>query len=99
VVRASKALVMSEPDPHGTVAPSEPPPQLNPTAQLRVLTPAEATARLAGVAPPTPTPPRGRSHVPSPAPGSLRHGGWTGYAAAVFVVALAVLAVVLAWRG
>lgn len=78
----------------GAPSPEALPPQLNPTANLRALTPAEAVERLSHVPAPRPTPAQGTPPVEAPAPIAARPS-WTRYAAAALAVSLAVLAVVL----
>ena len=84
----------------GATSPEALPPQLNPTANLRALTPAEAVERLSHLPAPRPTPAQGTAPVAppdAPAPVVTR-APWTRYAGAALAVALAVLAAVMLWR-
>ncbi len=81
----------------GAPSPEALPPQLNPTANLRALTPAEAVERLSHLPAPPPAPAQGTPPVAAPAPVAARPSR-TRYAAAALALSLVVLAVVLLTR-
>jgi len=77
-------------------SPDAPPPQLNPTENLRALSADDAVERLSQIPAPKPTPPQGSAPaVAAPLAPSVPRQPLTPYAAAALVAALVLLAAVL----